>query len=44
MMSATRCTEVTISCMVWPAAVTWAEPDATVSTEVSIRVLISLAA
>jgi hypothetical protein len=44
MMSVTRCTEATISLMVVPAWCTRAEPSATLSTEVSIRPLISLAA
>ncbi len=44
MMSVTRCTEATISCMVVPACSTRAEPSATRSTESSIKVLISLAA
>ncbi|MCW0416594.1 hypothetical protein NB689_002348 [Xanthomonas sacchari] len=44
MMSVTRCTEATISCMVVPACSTRADPSATRSTESSIKVLISLAA
>ncbi|MCW0415171.1 hypothetical protein NB689_000925 [Xanthomonas sacchari] len=44
MMSVTRCTEATISCMVLPARSTSAEPSATRVTESSISVLISLAA
>ncbi|MCW0414603.1 hypothetical protein NB689_000357 [Xanthomonas sacchari] len=44
MMSVTRCTEATISCMVVPAWPTRAEPSATRSTDSSISPLISLAA
>ncbi len=44
MMSVTRCTEATISCMVLPAWSTRAEPSATRPTESSISPLISLAA
>ncbi|MCW0415819.1 hypothetical protein NB689_001573 [Xanthomonas sacchari] len=44
MMSVTRCTEATISVMVWPAWRTRVEPLATWLTDASIRPLISLAA
>ncbi|MDT4835782.1 hypothetical protein FQZ97_694570 [compost metagenome] len=44
MMSVTRRTDVTISCMVAPAASTWSEPTDTFCTESSIKPLISLAA
>jgi hypothetical protein len=44
MMSLTRCTEPTISLMVWPASATRRLPASTLSTLVPIRPLISLAA
>lgn len=44
MMSVTRVTEATISCMVSPARATWPEPADTLLTESSMRPLISLAA
>ncbi|CPL17418.1 Uncharacterised protein [Bordetella pertussis] len=44
MMSVTRLTEATISCIVAPARSTCCEPVPTLSTESSINTLISLAA